>query len=140
MITIKDMYAISAPGYFSAFSYMLFSGLYVWLNRRKYGILQTAVLQVLLTAAVTGLSYLVETPDRLTYVPRLLFFLALPVCSMKLTMEGSWRKCLYFMAFAFTLAEFTTALEWHMYYFGVNVKKGTRIGRISGTFFTFTPK
>ena len=114
MITIKDMYAISAPGYFSAFSYMLFSGMYVWVNRRKYSVPRTIILQVLLTAAVTGLSYLVETPDKLTYVPRLLAFLALPVLCMKFTMEGSWKKCLYFMAFAFIQAEFTTALEWHM--------------------------
>ena len=135
MITIKDMYAISAPGYFSAFSYMLFSGMYVWVNRRKYSVPRTIILQVLLTAAVTGLSYLVETPDKLTYVPRLLAFLALPVLCMKLTMEGSWKKCLYFMAFAFIQAEFTTALEWHMYYFGVNVKKVPDILTIRIPFF-----
>ena len=135
METARDMYALSAPGYFSAFSYMLYSGLYVWVNPRKYSIIRTILLQIILTSAVTACSYMVETSDQRTYVLRLLIFLLIPVACMKLEMTGSLKKCLYFMAFAFVLAEFATALEWHMYYFGVNVKKVPDILSIRIPFF-----
>ena len=132
---MRDLYSISAPGYFSAFSYMLFSGLYTWVNRRRFGVAKTILLQILMTLAVTGLSYCVETPDPRTYVLRLLLFLALPVAGMKLLIQESWIKCAYFMAFAFSLAEFTTAMEWHMYYFGVTVKRVADIPSIRIPFF-----
>ena len=135
MKTAEDLYALSAPGYFSAFSYMLYSGLYVWVNPRKYSVLKTILLQILLTGCVSVCAFLAETPDQRTYVLRLLIFLLIPVACMKLEMTGSWKKCLYFMAFAFVLAEFATALEWHMYYFGVNVKKVPDILSIRIPFF-----
>ena len=132
---MRDLYSVSAPGYFITFSYQLFGCMYVWMNRRRFSPLKTLLLQGAGTLLITGCAFLLESPDRRFYVPRLLMILALTFGLMYICMKVSFRKCLYFLPFAFTLAEFTTALEWQMYYYGTAVKHVPDVLLIRGPFF-----
>ena len=119
---LHEMYSISPPGYMITLAYLLFGGLFVWLNRRRYGPVRTILTQAVWLAAILSLSFLIESPDRRLYLVRFLLILSLVYFSMYSLMRVPALKCLYFQLYAFTLAEFTTALEWHLYYFGTRVK------------------
>ena len=115
--------SVSPPGYFIAFSYSFFSSLFVWLNEKRLSARATLLLLLIWDTGVLLLAHLIETPDQRTYLLRFLFFLSLALLQIYLLAKVSLAKSAYFFAHAFVLAEFTTALDWHLYYYGVNVNK-----------------
>ena len=131
----QDLYAVSAPGQIITFSYQLFGCLFVWLNRRRFSAVKTVLIQLCGTALLTLFAYAIESPDLRFYFPRFFMFLGLTFGLMFLCMKEPLQKCLYFLPFAFIYAEFTTALEWQMYYFGTRIRSVADMPQIRIPFF-----
>ena len=117
----STLYAISAPGYLIVFSYTLFAGLFVWLGGRRFCASLTILLQALWMALSLLLAFLLESPDLRFYLARFLFFFTLALLQIYALTRLSLRTSAYLFAYAFVLAEFATALDWYLYYYGVNV-------------------
>ena len=116
-----SLYAISAPGYLIVLSYTLFSGLFVWLGGRRFSAPVTFLLQTLWMGISLLLAITLESPDLRFYLARLLFFCALALLQIYALTRLSLRTSAFLFAYAFVLAEFAAALDWHLYYYGVNV-------------------
>ena len=131
----EQLLALSPPGTFIAFSYFFFAALFVWLNRRRLPARTTLLIQLGCGAGVLLLARLIDSRDPRFYLLRFLFFLGLALGQIWALAKISLAKSAYFFAHAFVLAEFTTALDWHLYYFGVNVKAVPDVPKIRIPFF-----